>query len=292
MKMKLISALTLALVASGVFAQSETYQFEAAYTNISASAGNSLTQTGNQFSGTYYLKPVAINTGAPLFEAEFLQRASNIGIAYSQLTYEDATTASTSIDVPQVSGKLYMNDVILGIQTGAWNKDLPLKSGAAPISVNSNTTNYEIGYFVMPNTSVSYINQNSKASYSANAGLNDLTITSNGLLSRTVMPVSGGQHLAFSLSYNEITRKQATTQVNTEIGGSLRYYPETKMYVEVGYIQNSGDYKNNVGTKYSVGLGYAITPRFGVSLASQRLSTADSAYAGSTTTTLSAGYRF
>ncbi len=292
MKLKLIPALALVFTTTGVFAQSETYQFEAAYTNISASDGAGMTQTGNQFGGTYYLKPVSINTGAPQFEAEFLQRASNIGVAYRQSTYEDATYASTSLDVPQIGAKLYLKDVVLGLQTGAWNKDLPLKSGAPSISVNSTTTNYEIGYFVLPNTSVSYINQNSKASYSANAGVNDLTITSNGLLSRTVMPVSGGQHVAFALSYNEITRKQATTQVNTELGGSLRYYPETKMYVEVGYIQNSGDDKNNVGNKYSVGLGYAVTPRLGLTIASQRLSVADSAYAGSTTTTLSAGYRF
>ena len=142
MKIKLISAAVIALAASSLHAQTETYQFEATYTNASASSSQSTTLDGNQFSGTYYFKPVAINTGAPQFEAEFLQRASNVNVTYAQNTYEDANIASTSLDIPQLSGKLYLNDFILGVQTNSLNKDLPLKAGG---TIGLNATTNKIG---------------------------------------------------------------------------------------------------------------------------------------------------
>lgn len=292
MKLKLLATVSLTLAATTLYAQSNTYQFEAAYQNLSSSVDDGTKQSGNQFSGKYYLNPVSITAGAPLFELEFLQRASNIAVSYAQVNYEDTNVASTNIDVPQLAGKLYLNNVILGVSTSPWNKDIPLKAGGFR-GTNTNTINYEIGYFVMPNTSVSYINGNSKATYSANAGLNDLTITTNGLSSRTLMQISGGQHLAFTLTYNQINRKQTTSQDNTEYGGSLRYYPQSKMYLDVGYKENSGNYANSVGNTLSFGAGYAITPRLGLTLTSDKFTASNNSLkASGTTTVLAAGYRF
>jgi hypothetical protein len=296
MKMKQIAVMALALAATGLYAQSETYQFEATFQQVDSSPDNPTKMTANVLGGTYYLKPVALNTGAPLFELDFLQRASSVGVAYATGNYEDADVQKTSIDGLGFSGKFYINNLILGVEKSAWNKRFPSKVIAGEsIGKNFDATNFQLGYFVLPTTSVSFVNQNAKTANSPTAGLaamQDVTITTNGLQSRTVMPIANGQHLAFSVLYNQVKRQQARVDENFELGASVRYYPTTKVYFDAGYKQNKGDYVNTVGETVTLGAGYALTPRLNVTLASERFSINDKTLTGATTTVLSAGYRF
>ena len=297
MKKKVLFAAIGLLAANLTHAQSNTYQFEGSYYRLSSSQDDDTKESHNAFAGKYYLNPVQIDTSKPLFEAEFLQRASNVGLTYSRISYEDADLVKTTFGSPRVNGTLYVNDFIFGIQNNSSNPTFPTKANTArSVEVKINDTVLKFGYFVLPTTSISFVNKSQKATYSPSAGLaaiKDITITSNGLVSHSVITVANGQHMAFELSYDQIKREQTTSQSNKEYGAAARYYPQTNFYLNAGYMKNSGDYKNNVGSTTKFGAGYAITPRFGIEITTEKFSASDSSLKTSgTTTAVGAGYRF
>lgn len=87
--MKVLSVAVGLLAATATYAQSNTYQFEAAYVQLTSSTDDDSKESQNIFSGKYYFNPVQIDTSKPLFESEFLQRASNVGLDYTRVSYED-----------------------------------------------------------------------------------------------------------------------------------------------------------------------------------------------------------
>jgi hypothetical protein len=97
------------------------------------------------------------------------------------------------------------------------------------------------------------------------------------------------------LQYNMITRDEATvaSKKNTSYGIDLRYYPESKYYIGGGYLVNTGDRDYTKGKSLSVVAGYAITPRFGILLTTSKFTgDVSTELSSSTSTSLSAGYRF
>lgn len=203
----------------------------------------------------------------------------------------------TTFNSPRVSGTLYVKDFIFGLKNTTSNPTFPTKANTArSIGVKVNETELKFGYFVLPTTSISFVNNSQKGTYSPSAGLaaiKDLTITSNGLVSHSVINLANGQHMSFALSYDQIKREQTTSQSNREYGGIARYYPQTSFYLDVGYKKNSGDDKNHVGNTTKFGAGYAITPRLGIEITTEKFSASDSSLKTSgTATAFVMGYRF
>jgi hypothetical protein len=198
----------------------------------------------------------------------------------------------------EIASTFYVDKVVIGISNSSSDSDFKLKSNNARYyGIKTTETAFTIGHFVTDNTVLSIDNATDKYAYarSANAltDISDLKKTSNGLSSHTVMSLGGSQSLVVDLAYAQIKRDQTTSQTNTEYGGKLRYYPDSKYYFQAGYVNNTGDYARDKGTTMLFGAGVQITPRLGLMLSSVKFSVSDSAQnTGYSSTTLTTGYRF
>jgi len=297
MKMKMLAAAIGSLVSISVYAQ-ETYSFEGAMMYSTVKADDNASQSGTLIGGAYYFKPVVLSNSQPFMELEFLQKASSVSLITGNQKYEDDTFVKTTINPVWFAGKIYMDKLVLGLSTNASDSDFSLKSNTSRYyGIRTTTNKFNIGYFVTDNTTVSFNNENSNASYArsttALTSISDLKRKSNGISTHTVMPLAGTQTLVVDFSYKQIKNEQATSQTNNEYGAIVRYYPEAKYYFEGGYSNNTGDYARDKGNTVAFGLGMQITPRFGLMLSSEKFNVSDSTQkTGNTSTTLTAGYRF
>lgn len=297
MKLKMIATIVGALVAANAYA-AETYNIEAGGEYNTSSTDSKTDQTIIGVGGTYYFKPIAIDTTKPFAELDVLQRASSVTVRYADVSIETATFAKTTVNPMTVKGTLYVDDFIFGLNNETWSKKFNLKANAAyNYDIKSTTTGFNVGYFVTPTTSVSFVNEKNDATYTRSStqltALKDLKVSSNGLTSRSILPLSGTQSIVIDLAYTQIKQEQTATENNKEISGKVRYYPEAKYFVEGGYISNTGDNAYDKGKTMIIGAGYAITPRLGVALTTAKFSGDVSAENSSgTQTSLIAGYRF
>jgi len=229
---------------------------------------------------------------------DFLQKASGVGVRYANFTLEDNTFASTKVTPLEISGQFYVDDFAFGASNSTWGStNFTTKANTSRyIGIKSTSTSFNVGYFVLPTTLVSFVNTKDKGTYSPSAGLaaiKDLNVTSNGIKSHTVTSLGGTQSLVVDLEYSQIKTEQDTSQTNTEYGFNARYYPETRYFVEGGYKVNSGDYAKDKGNTYAFGAGYEVTPRLGLLLSTSKFTVSDSAQkTGISNTTLTASYRF
>jgi hypothetical protein len=297
MKLKMIAAVVSTLAITNAYAQ-ETYNVEAGFQYGKFSNDDGTKQKVTSVGGTYYLKPVAINQSQPFMELDFLQKASGISVLYATLGYEDKTFASTNANPLEVSGNFYVDNFAFGASTSSWGStNFTTKANAARyVGIKSTDTGFNVGYFVTPTTLVSYVSSKGTATYSPSAGIsaiNDLNTTTNGVKSHTVMSLGGTESLVVDLAYSQIKQEQTASKKNTEYAAKVRYYPEAKYFVEGGYTSNSGDNAGAKGKTMLLGAGYSFTPRFAVLLSTEKFSGDMSAEkSSSSTTTLSAGYRF
>ena len=289
--------LVAALVATNAFAQNETYNVEAAIQYGKSSTDDQSTTKSTLGLINYYFKPVVTDSKQPFLERDFLQKASSVGIVYGNITTESSTLASATPTPLGLNGTFYADNFAFQITNISWDKTFLLKSNSArSYSIKSNDNIIKVGYYLTPTTVASFENDQSTASYTAGGGASaiaDYKKTTNAISTHTVSPLSGSEFIVVDLKYSQIKRDQTTTNNNTEIKGSIRYYPETKYYVEGGYSTNSGDYDYYKGSEISFGGGYSITPRFAVMISTSKFSgSVSSQNSSSTSSTITAGYRF
>lgn len=298
MKLQHLALAVATLVATNLYAQTETYNVEAGLLGLTGSNDNNVKQNWTGISGTYYFKPIKIDVALPYAEMDFLNKASSVAGQIANASLETDVLASQTINPINFAGKLYVDKFILGLGTSSWDKkNFSLKSNSAQyVGIGSTGTSFEIGYFILPSTSISLLTSKSTATYSVSPGLNavkDEVVSSSGIKSHSVVSLATGNFMAFDLFYNQIKTEQDKSQNNNEFGGSVRYYPKTSFYLEGGYKTNTGDNKYNTGNTTSIGLGYAFTPRFGFVLGTSRFNGDDSTQKSSgTNTTFTIGYRF
>jgi hypothetical protein len=297
MKFKMtMVAVVVALAATNLYAQ-ETYNVEVVGATGSKNTDDQTKQTLTMFNGIYYFKPIKIETNQPYAELDFLQKASSISLTYGNQSIETANVVNTTITPLGITGTVYIDNLILGFNSSNWSADLKLKSNTARYTgIKANTTGVDIGYFVTPETALSFTTSKDTASYTPSAGVAaqvDLNITTNSITSRTVTSLGGSQSMRVDLQYNQITREQTLSLKNNEYGFSLRYYPDSKYYVEGGYLTNTGDRDYDKGKTLSAGAGILFTPRFGVLLSTAKFTgDVSTEQSSSTLTILTAGYRF
>ena len=296
MKIKLLSIICIMACANAYSA--ETYNVQAGLQNYASSIDSGTKTNGNLLTGTYYLKDIVIDNKQPFMELDFLQKASGVTIQYGNLSAETSVLSKTTISPIDLSGNFYVDNFIFGLNNSTWNKAFSLKSNTSlNYGINSKTTGFNAGYFVNPTTAVGFVNSKNVASYTRSStslsALNDLTITRNGLTSHSVTSLSGTQFLVVNLNYLKIKKEQTTSTTNTEYEATIRYYPEAKYFFEGGYTSNSGGNTSDKGKTLEFGAGYALTPRFAVLLSNSKFSgSVSSENSSSTTTTLTAGYRY
>jgi hypothetical protein len=297
LKLKMIAAVVGTFVIANAYAE-ETYNIQAGLQNQTSSDDSNVETTSTIFSGTYYLKNIVINNTQPFMELDFLQKASNVTVGYGNVSLETSVLSKTTLNPLQLGGTFYHDNFIFGFNNQTWDKAFSLKSNTAlNYGIKSSSTGFNVGYFVTPTTAISFINIKSNASYtrssSSLSALNDLTNTTNGVTSHTVMSLGDTQSLVVDLAYRKIKQEQTTSETNKEYAAKVRYYPEAKYYVEGGYTSNSGDDAGDKGKTMLFGVGYAFTPRFAVMLSTEKFSgDVSTEKSSSSSTTLTAGYRF
>mgnify|MGYP000093053443 CR=1 FL=1 len=294
---KLFVLVATAAAAHSAFA-AETYNVEAGVQYQTQSTDDKTDLTATAIAGTYYLKPITIDGTQPFMELDVLQRASGISVRYANVSMETAALSKTTLNPVEVSGNFFVDDFVLGFNNSTWDKNFNLKSSAANYyGIKSTTTGFNVGYWVLPNTVVSFVNEKNEANYTRSSNslsaIADVTNTTNGVLSHSVVSLGGAQSLVLDLGYKQVKREQTTSKTNTEYAAKVRYYPEAKYFFEGGYSVNSGDYDYNKGKAFMVGAGYAFTPRFAVLLSTEKFNgDVASEQSSGTSTTLTAGYRF
>lgn len=295
--MKKLLVLSIAAMAVSAYA-AETYTVQAGVQHQTESTDDKTDLTATTFAGTYYLKPITIDGNQPFMELDVLQRASGVTVRYANVSMETSTLNKTTLSPVEFSGNFFVNDFVLGFNNSTWDKNFTLKSDATKYyGIKSTTTGFNVGYWVTPTTVVSYVNEKNDASYTRSvnslSAIADVTNTTNGVLSHSVISLGGTQSVVLDLGYKQVKREQTTSKTNTEYAAKVRYYPEAKYFFEGGYSVNSGDYDYNKGKAFMVGAGYAFTPRFAVLLATEKFDGDVAAEKSSgTKTALTAGYRF
>jgi hypothetical protein len=297
MKTKIASAVLGTLAATHLYA-TETYNVEAGVTYGTSATDSNTETSGTTLSGTYYLKPVAIDSTQPFMELDFLQKASSLTLSYSDLSAEAATLSKTTLNPLGIIGNFYVDDFVFGFSHSNWNAPLSLKSDPAlKYDSKFTSTGIRVGYRVVPNTVISFNTEQSDSSYTRNSStlqvIADVKTTSNGIRSYTVTSLGNNQSVVFDLSYQQIKQEQTKTETNNEYAANVRFYPQANYFIEGGYSLNNGDNASDKGSTYVVGAGYSITPRLGVLVSTSNFNGEESAEKSSSrSTNLTVGYRF
>lgn len=297
MKLKIIAALVGTLVAANVYA-ADTYNVQAGVQYLTNSTDDKTESKATAIAGTYYLKDVVIDGAQPFMELDVIQKASNVYVRYINMSLETVDFSKTTLNPLELGGTFYVDDFVFGINNTTWDKAFPLKSSPSyNYGIKSKSTGFNVGYWVTPTTTVSFVNSKDDASYTRSStnltAIKDVSTKSNGVASHTVTSLGGTQSLVLDFYYDQIKREQTKSETNSEYGAKVRYYPESQYFVEGGYIVNTGDHAYTKGKSILLGAGYSFTPRFAVLLSTAKFSGDVSAEKSSdTTTTLTAGYRF
>ncbi len=297
MKMKMIAAVVTTLAVANVYA-AETYNIQAGIQHSKSSVDDGTEQTLTSIGGTYYFKDIVIDASQPFMEMDVLQKASNVRIEYASVDFETSSLAKTKLKATRLGGTAYVDNFILGINNTKWDETFKTKANAAQsYGIDSTTTGFNIGYWVTPTTAIGFVNSKSEATYTRSAtsmnAIKDESTTSNGIASHTVTSLGGTQSLVLDFYYDQIKREQNKSETNKEYGAKVRYYPESKYFVEAGYIINTGDNAYNEGKTLVAGAGYAFTPRLSVLLSTSKFNgDVSSEKSSGTSTELKLGYRF
>jgi hypothetical protein len=296
-KMTMVAAV-VALSATNLYAQ-ETYSVEAVGLSSNTNRDDQSKMSGTTLGAAYYIKPVKLENSKPFSELDFLQKASNVTLVYGNFGRETATFSNTTITPIGVSATLYADKLILGFDTTNWNSDFKFKTNSARYyGIKSATTGINVGYFVTPETAITFTNSKATGSYTPSTGLaaiGDSSVTTNKISSKTVTELGGEQSMRIDLNYTMITNKQSDVaeKKNTEYGIDLRYYPQSKFYIGGGYTANTGDYDYDKGRTLSVSAAYAFTPRFGFVLTTSKFTgDVSTEQSSATSTSIGLGYRF
>lgn len=296
-KMTMVAAV-VALATTNLYAQ-ETYNVEAVGLANNLSKDNQTKISGTTLGAAYYFKAIKLGGSQPFAELDFLQKASNVSLSYGNGNYETANFANTTITPIGITGTFYADNFIIGLDTANFNSDFKFKTNSARYyGIKSVTNGFNVGYFVTPETAVTFTNSKNTGSYTPSTGLaaiGDASTTTNSIASKTVTSLGGEQFMRIDLNYNMITNEESgvASKKNTEYGINLRYYPQAKVYIGGGYSANSGDYDADKGKKLTVAAGYAFTPRFGIVLTTYRFTgDVSTEQSSSTSTSIGLGYRF
>lgn len=294
--MRLLATAFCSMVIANVYAQ-DSYNIEAGGQYMTSSADDSTDQKITGIGGTYYLKPIKIDSTKPYAELDFLQRASGISVLYGVNKFEDADFLSTNIPQLKVGGVFYVDNFVLGASTQSFDKNFNLKQAPASYyGIKNEATTLSVGYFVLPNTLVSFVNEKETQKHSPSTGLaaiKDLTNTTNSVTSHSVISLGGTESLVLDFSYKQVNRDQTTSKDNTIYEAKARYYPKNNIFVEGGYSKNTGDTAYFKGKTTLLGLGYSFTPRFALSITALDFSgDVASEKSSSKTTGVIASYRF
>ncbi len=144
-----------ALLASMTAANAYQYEVNAAYENTDIDDLNSDVDAFN-IGGKFYFAPVN-NTTAPLAEAAFLSKASNIGLAYTRATFEETDSIGvisyklkTTSDIIGLAGEYYVPNSPLYFSAAIHNTDTSTKASAVGVTVSDDDsgTGYavEVGF--------------------------------------------------------------------------------------------------------------------------------------------------
>lgn len=297
MKLKKIAIAFCALAYANVYAV-ETYNTELGIGNLNSSTDAGTDTTMTYIGASYYFKPINIDGTQPFMEMDVLQKASNIGIRYANMSVETSALSKTMLNPLQLSGTFYIDDFLFGLNNSTWNKSFTIKSNTAyNYEIKSTTSGFNLGYWILPSTTISYVYSKASAQYTRNStslsAINDLNTTTNGIASHTISKLDGNQSLVLDLGYSQIKTEQTKTENNIEYDAKVRYYPESKYYIEGGFIVNTGDNESDKGKTYVFGVGYAFTPRMGVFLSTEKFNgDVSSENSSGKSTTITAGYRF
>lgn len=297
MKIKMTTTLFATLLASSLHA-SETYNVEAGVAYATSSTDSNTNTNGVIFTGTYYLKPIALDTTQPFMELDFLQKASSISLSYTDLSIESDTLSKTTLNPIGIGGTFYVDKFLFGISHSNWNKSFSLKTNQnLAYDTKFTSTDIRLGYRVLPNTVVSFMNEQTDTTYTRNSitlpPIANVKTSTNGIRSYTVTSLNEGQSLVFDLEYKQIKREQNKNESNDEYSAKLRFYPQTNYFIEGGYRLNNGDVASDKGNTFELGAGYSFTPRLGVIFSTSQFNGDVSAEKSSSrTSSLTVGYRF
>lgn len=148
--------LAAALLASMSAANAYQTEVNASYENTDLDE-NDVDTFG--IAGTYYIKPVNVGN-APLAEAAFLNKASNISLAYVNASLDEEENvlginvkSEIDLDVVGLAGELYVPDSQFYVSAAVNHTKSTVKSSAAGISASEDDdgTGYavEVGYLPM-----------------------------------------------------------------------------------------------------------------------------------------------
>jgi len=298
MKIKTIVALASTLMLSNVYAE-ETYRVEAVTQLTTLKDDNPVNQRTTTLGAAYYLKDIVIDHSQPYAEMDFLQKAGYVAGSINNVSYEDNQTLKTTITPIALKGQFYVNDFSFGLGTSTWGpSNLNFKQSPSHyMAIKENNTSFNVGYFVMPTTLLSFGNNKQTQEYTPSAGVDPqttLNVTTTQLYSHTVKSLGDMQSLVLDLAYSQIKRQQDVNQTNRAYSANIRFYPVPRYYFEGGYKSNTGDHTDDKGTTYSFGGGYAFTERFGVLLSASKFTVSDTVnnHTSNNTMSLTAGYRF
>ena len=288
----------LALSNASVFAE-ETYNFEVglAYSNNKDDSGTKVISTIPGV--TYYFTPVVKKDSEPFDELDFLQRSSHITFGYGLTTYETDTLAKTNAYPVGISGTFYANDFLFEISNISFNKfNLKSKTDSSSyLGIKPNTTTGTVGYFILPNSLLSYEYSDGKISYSPSSNfgttINDIKTTSNSIISHSIISLENSSAVSLDLKYSQIKQVQDSTEKNSEYSVDAKYYPKPNFYINAGYTANTGDNQSDKGKTMLIGFGFALNHDLHLTLGYEKFNgDVASEQSSSKTTTVGVIYRF
>lgn len=160
------------------------------------------------------------------------------------------------------------------------------------IKLKQNTL--KLGYFVLPKTLISYEYSDSKQSYTTNDDpINPELATSNSIISHSVFSLDDSSAVSLDLKYSQIKQSQDSSTTNNEYYVAAKYYPNPNIYIQGGYLVNTGGSTYDKGKVTLIGIGYALNKNAQVALAYEKFNgDVASELSSSDTSRLSLQYRF
>lgn len=291
--MKTQFSIALLLASCAAFANdSYSTRISGTHTSITHNSGYDL--KSNLITARHYLKPVQANENQPYAEAPFLQRASSITGSIGKESSDTNTTETNNYTQKMLGTTIYQGNYILDVFVQNSERNTRLKSNSS-LGYDTKTLNGQlsVGYFVQENTTLSYVHSKSTVDSSLVGGvmnLSDWSTSSNGLSVRSVIGLSSGYFVALSGGYKKINVSSVTNSNNNEYEGAVRFYPNTRSYLEYQYVNRDGDNNGSTGNTHRASAGIELNKYWDIHISGAKLHYDD----GSKTKfwNLGAGYRF
>lgn len=227
-----------ALLASMTAANAYQYEVNAAYENTDIEDVKSDVDVF-AIGGKYYFTPVA-NSKAPLAEAAFLSKASNLGLAYARSSTEDSDTIfgisynyETTSDTIGLAGEYYVPNSQLYFSAAVNNTDSTTKASALGVSVSEDDsgTGYavEVGFLPVNGLLLAI------GATDMEESIDPVQVAQLGLISTVGATGAAGEDTAATLRAKYVTRL-ANNDVNFEskilIGEETAYRFAADFYLD------------------------------------------------------------